>query len=913
MATTSAKTDSMNNDEGSTSVAVCRGRCPACHATLSINDDQMSSVIDCDCGETLYVCDSHSFVKIPISCHTCNRSYQVTPDNIGKTLKCKCGASIDVLETVLRQPVRLNEAAAESIAGPLYHSPTKDLNDSAQDDSLGDASSPLIIDTSELPPKPAPTQRVARNVTTRSNESTEDSKRKTSVTPVLGWILAGVFFLVSLGLFFWRSPVSPIRADPAQTTSTSAIQNKARQQASHAYKTLSPKQWANFAAKTRLHLDHAEDDSAASANANSRSASSVEKTNSGTDPYSAFGGRTTPRPFVLPEATRPRERVELVTIKRQPAIFNSAYQELFASYEKLTELDSKPGTDLTEEYKQQLGATLSLAKHAYSLSSFAKTPKKQIEVTYLLAYLSFTAGHLMEAAIYGEAVAKFGDTEDSSTHEALLIALAATQEANANQWGDPESVGELRQMESLAELVDTKWPDDPQRGAIWLALGNAYNEFGEPGDAARAFGKVPKSSKHFESAKIAVGMASWNRFLDQASVDAPNPGEMVSLLKSARKKLIEGVNAKQNKKPNAKQPPDLDLIVAKVTLARIAHRLGDSADVVKWLTKAPIAVTNSITTNRTEKTKRLVDTGFASSIFDLLYRARADQDDFVGANQAIVRFAKIAGTDQADTVGRMRTQIAIAEMKRLLGRPSIQKKDVEGLKQMLNAIDQTGGEMPVANQMWLAQSWASLANKTGALNLKQDCFSQAADAQANAIKSNELPAKSIPGLQIRLAEMLRNANRRTESVEMASNVLSKTPNVIELQIQVAQSIQQKAENSRDSTLLQQAINGRSDDAVWGWAKLAVNLHALKYSSKGTAAHAEQLMQAQYELARSRWLIATLSKDPQLSVTFRKKAQRQVAQLLAVLPDDSTSESDTGGSMKAWRTRFESLRDLANST
>lgn len=486
-----------------------------------------------------------------------------------------------------------------------------------------------------------------------------------------------------------------------------------------------------------------------------------------------------------------------------------------------------------------------------------------------------------------------------------MIALAATQEANETQWGNPKDVGELQQMQAIAELIDEKWPKDPQRDTIWLNLAQTYNRFDQPRLAAEAFLKLKPSSDDYESALLAAGAAYWSYFLDRASAESPDPKEMVGILKTASQQLRKAVTLIQKQATE----PTLPLLSSKLTLASIAERLGDPASVLHWLTEEPLAVTESIIAgNRRDGDGKVqVDEAFIRSVYSLLYRAKKELQDLIGASQALEQLASVTDPNQSESIGRMHLALVAAHIRRLAGTDTIASEDVITTEQLLKPLDAYPSVTTASNQLWLAESWAMLAEKAAQQELSSSCYRQAADSYALAMESEDFAQASMQSAMLRRAELLRLAGRRRESLDMISSVLDTTPNLIDLQMQAARILQELAITDETDLGLRSAILGPVDSTgqslespVWGWAKLATTLHQLRYSDSGTPRHAEQLIETQYHLARCQWLLASVTRDPAERRRLQRTARNQVTQLLATSINDDPS-------MTVWRDALEQLR------
>ncbi|WP_144057609.1 hypothetical protein [Novipirellula maiorica] len=629
------------------------------------------------------------------------------------------------------------------------------------------------------------------------------------------------------------------------------------------------------------------------------------------DQQSPFGGPTVKRTVTLPAATKPRPRLPIVSVSGHRKKLDDAYADAFESYEAFTALssnDKKNTAAQKEDYRRTLGETIDLTQHAYALAMHQGDLQKRNELCYLLAYLSFTAGHVIEASLYGESVARYGDPQESMTREAALIALGAIDEAAATQWADAEIPGELHQMRLLAELFEQKWPEDAQVEAIWMNLGQRFDAHNRPLDAADAYLKIKKPSKLYDRAQMAAGLAYWNQFVDEASEADADPDAMVKRLELARDVMIRGIrSAEQQKLPLT--PPILD---AKYKVALIAARLGNPESTVTWLEKTKTPLIDSITTGKGNKKKITVTPEFAQNVFQLLYQAKTRLNDLEGAKQALEQLAKVLDSDATDRLDRMSLAVIQRQISSMLDGPKLSPADIKKLEQTIAAIDSDSDVMTASNQLWIAESWAKLAPRGQTPMVVRQCYENAAMIYDRSLAQKDFPSSSRTAALIRQAELLRWAGKISDSLAIMTQILAEAPGAIELQIQAAKSLETIAFRQPSEANLRAAISGppRNDgdngvSPIWGWAKLTSQLHQIRYSDRGTSKHAEQLIESHLHLARCRWLLAGVTGDDAESVELVRKTNQQLSRL----------QSDISGnrdeSIAAWSKAIEQLQALLN--
>jgi tetratricopeptide (TPR) repeat protein len=611
---------------------------------------------------------------------------------------------------------------------------------------------------------------------------------------------------------------------------------------------------------------------------------------------SPFGGQTVAPTFSLPKPVDARPRVPIISPERSGRFFDSAYERAYQSYEAWIELgDDKSDTD---EYRRLLGETLGKVKLAHEATLLQGDTSKQIELAYLLAFLSHKAGHLIEAIIYGQTVARLGDAENDATRDAAFITLAACQEASSTHWASPSEVGELHQMQMIAELMDTKWPDEPQRDAIWSSLATSYAAFGHYDQAISAYAKINKESSLFSDAALGSGVAYWTIFLNAASKPNANADDMLELLANASSKFQRCVETLEQKLDK----PTMPLFSAKQMLAVIADRTGDRKAVLRWTTEGKFPMLNLIrVAKKPQPSKILVPSAFAQNIFELAYQAKKELGDIEGATEILKKLEALLGNGGIDGLDSMQSATLIARFKELLGQGHIAMSDVQSLDKLIATTSmKTSSSDEAMEWLWIAQSWASLGEQSNHSDVTRVCYERAAAICQDLLGSTLVPQDHITSTRLRQMQWLRLSGNPEASLEVLGEILRATPNVLDLQMQAALTMEELAIEGDSESQLRQAISGTSDEpAFWGWAKLAVNLHRLRYSEKGTQQHAQSLLQSHFHLARCRWMLASVLAPGSERATLQKQTLKQLGTArLAIAGTDPDADQ--------WREVFETL-------
>ncbi|EMI51693.1 hypothetical protein RSSM_06835 [Rhodopirellula sallentina SM41] len=542
--------------------------------------------------------------------------------------------------------------------------------------------------------------------------------------------------------------------------------------------------------------------------------------------------------------------------------------------------------------------------------------QRREELLYLLTYLSHKAGRLMEAAIYGETIARTGDPSASATRDGASIALAALQEASAIHWGKPDDVGELRYMQSIAEVIDARWPDDSQHNEIWFTLAQSYAAFGQYEHATRAYAKVRKESSLYADAKLGSGTAYWSLFLHRASQPDVDPDAMLALLSKASQQYNAAVKVLESKL----RSPTLPLLTAKQMIAIIADRTGDSNAVIRSTTTGKFPLVQSLRIGPPSprgKRKRgppktlAVPSDFSRTVLQLLYRAQTQRGDLQAAQRTLSQLDKLPDAKGGKDVESMQLATTVRRFKGMIAKQRIVMPEIKELDAMLAKLPPKSNAVSPQDWLWIGQSWAQLASKAINAQTAKACYDRAAKTCSVAIALPSFPEDRVAATQVRHAEWLRRAGKTQASLNVLAEILEKSPNVFDLQTQAAMSLEKLAIEQDSEPDLRAAIRGPDDQpAIWGWSKLAVQLHKLRYSDRGTVEHADALLAAHFHLARCRWMLvevlgcaiedsaiedsATEDSTPggvafdgvRQQNTLRKQTLKQIANARLAIPPDT---------------------------
>ena len=840
--------------------------CPKCNAEYELDEDDVGHLTECDCGSALFACHTQSIDSFSMFCKNCGGQHQVRGSDAAQNVRVACGANVCVPTVLLRAPVGNRNLAAKADA--YFQQRKKSVAQSRSKTELAavDKASP------KTPPVEDPALTLGdelgavlvKRESTEENGST-DSKRadggkakqralpKRNIGSTVGVLGVATLLVVSVVMFFLREPPSR-KAKSQSGNATQPRYSNGNQPEFQRNMVIAGDgldsdtqylgmdgQWLDLPATTQP--------TAVAAGGNSGE-------------VGADGDYRLPPPTVYALPARKQAR-DLIPIKREKTSFasmQSAVEVAFEEYGKVQKRKEK--ADLSNNqadvkaYQQAVGRTIGIIEQVHELA-VAKSAKDETATTrYLLAFLYFKAGMLAEAAVMGEAVARWGNEADTATKEGGMIALAATQELSDLHWGDAEDLGEVRQMEVVAEILQRRWPDDQQNALIWLNVAYLYEAFNHPQEAIRIYGNIPESSDHHGTAMVAGGMAEWS-VLRQQQVET---GTAIAMddRKRVRQLLAKGLREIERDQTEL----SVANLEARLALSQIDLIGGDFEKAEQWLTKNPPSVLSSIRVreNDENETAMLVDETVVKQLFDVLFHARQQQGDTNGATQAIENLAALLGAS-GEQVAARRLSILKVTFERLKTAGELTESDFDAAEGISSKIMKDAVTVPTTTLLWLAESWALVGEHAKDGKIAKESARIAAEIFGDAIKRDDFPPQSLQAAQLRRIELLRRSGEVMQSLKQIEDMLADEPNVFTLQIAAAVSLQQVAvEFERPSDLLA-AIEGPSGfSPIWGWGKLVTNLHASLYSAGRTPRHAEQFALAQYHLFWCRFQLAVQIKD-----------------------------------------------------
>ena len=881
--------------------------CPKCKTEYELDEDDIGHLMECECGSALFACHTRSLESFTMFCKICGGEHQMSGADAARNVRVDCGAKVCVPSVLLRAPVGNRKLAArakaeldtqvrpgsrveaDSLPNPIVSTRQKEAvlrsnRPASRRGSEANGSAARIEDetTSGTLASSRAGTTPAVDEPDNGSQGKQRAQPKKNIGSTLGVLGVASLLIVAVVMFLLREPPSARRKTGFAEIAKEQAETELRSSVIPAGEVLDPVT-QSLRGGDRGAVEGLQVGSELPATQPPTVVSNSNPSESGADNRYQL---PPPTLYALPERKQARK---LIPISREKIAIPSLKRGLeiaFEEYGKVQKLQGK--ADASNEpadvnaYHQAVGRTIGILEQVHVLALKQRSMNDVSTTRYLLAFLYFKAGMLPEAAVMGESVARWGDVSDPSTKEAGMIALAATQELSDLQWGDAGDLGELRQMEMVAGILQQRWPQESQNALVWMNVAYLYEAFNQPQNAVPVYENVLPSSEHHATALLASGMAEWNVLRQHNSVT----GNAISSedRKRVKQRLAKGLRVAE------KNEPELTLggVEARLALAQIELVSGNPEKAEEWLAAEPPALLSSIRVRPDDERESalLVDEAMARQLFDVMFHACSAQGDTHGATRAIDDLAELLG-EAGEEVAARRISILKVAFEGLKVPDSFKQADFDAAQKMSAGIMKQAATVPTPTILWLAESWAQVGEHAEQREIAKQAARTGAELFGDAMERDDFPKQSLQAAQLRRIELLRRSGEVMQSLKQIEDILAEEPNVFTLQIAAAQSLQQVAiEYERPSDLLA-AIEGPSGfSPIWGWGKLVTTLHATLYSADGNPRHAEQLTLAQYHLFWCRYQLVLQVKDAAERTQQLTELERALSKRIATMDKKS---------------------------
>lgn len=577
-----------------------------------------------------------------------------------------------------------------------------------------------------------------------------------------------------------------------------------------------------------------------------------------------------------------------------------------------------------DEYREQALQTL---ETAVDLADRQTDIEPLNSARYYLCVLYWEDKRIHEAAVVAEFLAsRYPETEFAAS--AAKVALAAYEQLAIEARGSgPGAAGptassyEARKLAELAELVALRWPQSAEASsAVNVLIQTALRE-NRLADAEALLARLPAESR--STAELSLGAGLWTQYLRTTAGQREAPGEAaVALRDKAGGLLNQGfASLRKSGKPTASAE------VGALYLVQYLLSKGDAKsaiDVLEDKTAGPLSLVNA--QHEAAARPEFVLETHKAALRAYLSAEPPQRENAEAVMSALEKFVSAQGGTEAS---QQLTDVYLgvgAQLQRQMKELATYGQD-EKAKQVAAAfgdvLDRVAAR-PDADT-WRIGAWLAQTN----LQLGQGLRGDDAKAYLNrAKKSFEAilaAAKKDPHYapddtallraRMRLAECLVELGEYERAIEQYGTILSKKPNMLDLQQSAATALQQWGVAKKDLSALDRAIRGdlpqkNGANLIWGWLRLATMADSAKRQAAGAvgarsaaaaterAARFEDLFfEARYNVAKSRYLAGTIAPEAARAEQF-KAARTNIEQMTTLYPE-------MGGSK--WKATFAELQ------
>ncbi|MEO1527626.1 MAG: hypothetical protein AAFX06_19525 [Planctomycetota bacterium] len=577
----------------------------------------------------------------------------------------------------------------------------------------------------------------------------------------------------------------------------------------------------------------------------------------------------------------PREELPLPTRTNSSFRFNRLYRDAFDQHQ--TYLAAKQSN--ADDASEQLAESILLFEQCLARPRSEVPAEQRLQIATTLAGLYRSAGRLFDAAVYATQVIRRADVESPLVTPSVTIAFSVLQESFQTQYIAPPSHHSLDQMAGLCELVEQRGIKHPQLDTMRFATAQFYEQEGLHDRAAINYLRVPESSKLRDKALLAAGRQLWSEAnWREIQGHTQQIEAIVSTAESTLGEAIAGFAEEDRVTPT--------LLAGKVAFAQIALRREQPRSAVETL-----AGNSGVLANLDGGISMPSD--FVTVVHELLFQAYSKSGDFSALESTLQELSKRYGEDGKDRITSLYKSLVGDFLRDLEQRSSVKPSDVDQLDSLLESALTPAASLEVL--LWASETWTRLIDKASDPSVAGNCLSQADTLLQSALDTKGLDESERITLELRRVDLVETNGDLRSAYQLLASILRKRPAVLELQIRAADILSELATDTNSSQEFATAIDGREDDAVWGWLKLTNTLVLLHYDSENKTIYLDRLLRCGYELNRNRLRQADATNSLFEKTQLRKTVEKNTRQLLTTFAAESND----------WKPKLESLQRLAS--
>jgi len=496
-----------------------------------------------------------------------------------------------------------------------------------------------------------------------------------------------------------------------------------------------------------------------------------------------------------------------------------------------------------------------------------------------LTYVLYQRGDFWDAAVVGQFLARSAANKPEGLRGGLM-ALASYQ--NLMRDLPKESLPSMvRQIEVLGNHLTRTWPDDPQAASAKGILIRLALDDDRWDDAKKLLLEIPAGAERASYQRL-MGQLLWNQFLMLRQQNKVQESDAV--LPQAADQLKAGLDGIPGELAGA------EALQAALVLAKIEVRRGDANAAIQVLDHPKYGPVKAV-----EKLGEPSE-GFLSDLYaaelqavvgvmttdgsdtqKLLTRATAVMDQLQGSVEG-----------KADAGDRLvRIYIGMArDIKDQLDAadPDRKAKLIGAFRVFLDSIAKSSKDP--ATLQWVGQTLIQMGEASMAPEAIR-AEGQAKELLASSIQTFEslrtqLGAATPATLQFQLGRAYRLSGEYKKAIDVFVEILSKTPMMLDTQIEAAKAYEQWAAvigPQFASQAYNSALNGAKPGAdgktnlIWGWGRISKMV-------SGRPEFRDQFFDARYHVALARFKMGKASNNTKIM----EQAISDITQVAALYPD-----------------------------
>ncbi|MCE9603683.1 MAG: hypothetical protein K8U03_02145 [Planctomycetia bacterium] len=487
-------------------------------------------------------------------------------------------------------------------------------------------------------------------------------------------------------------------------------------------------------------------------------------------------------------------------------------------------------------------------------------------VRYYICYLMYTQGKTYEPAVMGEFLLKFYPNSGGARSAAQIALAGYVNEYQNNQQlllenKKPfDAAFDRKKMYSIASEITKRWKGEKEADDAWnILLAIAINEKNLP-DILLALGSIQETAAIRSDAEMRAAGTLWGLYSEQLGIDDGAPTKMPAAdmqnLAVQTNAILEKAIERERPKLDAVEKLTVQHADALRFLCETRIALGQNAKALEILEDPKLGLLTLV--RNAAKNPAATVAPIPIEAYKLALQAYILNDKVDEAQKLTPELDALmakagAGGDTKEQLAGTYLNLALRLEKQIEQNRST--KNIEGIKKSskgfafflgevkkayLPAVEQYN-QLPTDKKTMYFQNanWAS----ENLYKLGSDLLDQkevSAEDRTTAVdllkRSSEIDDQLAPLteansdaqliVKLRKARAMRRASNYVESVNALADVLLGRRNLMEAQVEAAETLVARAVNNKEPLMFARAIEGSRPDPktkeniIWGWKRIA---------------------------------------------------------------------------------------------